>query len=392
MDALVAPTGSLAGTTVVPGDKSIAHRWLILAATAVGRSRLVGLPLSLDVGSTAGCLAVLTDKARPPLDVFARKVASRVEGGGSTWNVGPHTPADPSLEVEGQGRDGLVAPAEWLDCGNSGTTMRLLAGVLSAAPFEAVLSGDESLSRRPMERVADPLRTMGAFLETDEGHAPLKVRGGSLHGIAYVPKVPSAQVKSAVLLAGVAADGETSVAEPAQTRDHTERALAALGAPIETDRDGIRVRRYQHEGFEARVPGDASSAAFLLAAAAITGSRITIEGVGLNPSRLHYLDVMERMGIRTTCAVERTELGEPVGSISIEPCAEIAVRPCRARRTAADHRRSAGPGRARRARVLRFMVPRGVRASGQGERPVARRSPRASGAWAASPPTRASIS
>ena len=201
--------------------------------------------------------------------------------------------------------------------------MRLLAGVLSAAPFEAVLSGDESLSHRPMERVADPLRTMGAFLETDEGHAPVKVQGGSLHAIAYVPKVPSAQVKSAVLLAGVAADGETSVAEPAQTRDHTERALAALGAPIEMDRDGIRVRRYQHEGFEARVPGDASSAAFLLAAAAITGSRITIEGVGLNPSRVHYLDVMERMGIRTTCAVERTELGEPVGSISIEPCAEI---------------------------------------------------------------------
>ncbi len=325
MDALVTPTGSLAGTTVVPGDKSIAHRWLILAATAVGRSRLVGLPLSLDVGSTAGCLAALTEKARPPLDVFARKVASRVEGGGSTWNVGIDVPADPPLEVEGQGRDGLLAPAEWLECGNSGTTMRLLAGLLSASPFEAVLSGDESLSRRPMERVADPLRTMGAFLETDGGHAPLKVRGGSLRGIRYMPKVPSAQVKSAVLLAGVAADGETTVAEPAHTRDHTERALAALGVPIDIDGDGIHVRRFQHQGFEGRVPGDASSAAFLLAAAAITGSRITIEGVGLNPSRLHYLDVMERMGIRTTCVVEGSELGEPVGSIAIEPCTEIAA-------------------------------------------------------------------
>ena len=323
MDVVVTPSGSIEGRAVVPGDKSIAHRWLILAATASGRSRLVGLPLSLDVGSTAGCLAALTDKARPPLDVFAQKVASRVEGGGSTWNVQAEPSADPSLEVEGQGRDGLVRPVDRLDCGNSGTTMRLLAGVLAAAPFEVVLSGDGSLSSRPMERVAEPLRTMGASVGTDEGHAPLTVRGASLRGIRYEPQVPSAQVKSAVLLAGVAADGETAVAEPAQTRDHTERALAALGAPIETDPDGIRIRRYQHDGFDARVPGDVSSAAFLLAAAAITGSRLTIESVGINPSRLHYLEVMARMGIETTCAIEGTELGEPVGTISIEPCAEI---------------------------------------------------------------------
>ena len=327
MDAVVASGGTLRGSAVVPGDKSIAHRWLILASTASGRSRLVGLPPSLDVRSTALCLAAVTEKPRPPLDLFARNAASAVESGGSTWNAGSDTALIPTLEVEGRGRSALLAPTVPLDCGNSGTTMRLLSGLLAAAPFEATLTGDPSLSGRPMERVAEPLRAMGAAIETTDGHAPLVVRGGRLRGIRYAPTVPTAQAKSAVLLAGIAADGETTVAEPAPTRDHTERALAALGAPVETDEEGIHVRRYQHQGFDALVPGDPSSAAFPLAAAAITGSRISIEGVGLNPSRLHYLDVMERMGIHTTRSIDRTELGEPVGSITIEACSEIrAVR------------------------------------------------------------------
>lgn len=327
MDIVVTPGGTLRGTVTVPGDKSIAHRWLILAATAMGPSRLVGVPPSLDVRSTAACLAAVTEKARPPLDVFARNARPAVQAAGSTWNAESDETLGSTLEVEGQGRSGLVAPTGRLDCGNSGTTMRLLSGVLAAAPFEATLSGDPSLSRRPMDRVAEPLRRMGATIDTEDGHAPLTVRGGHLTGIRYAPSVPSAQVKSAVLLAGIAAEGETTVVEPALTRDHTERSLVALGAPITTDDDGIHVRRFQHDGFDAMVPGDPSSAAFLVAAAAVTRSRISIEGVALNPSRLHFLDVMERMGIRTTCAIDGTELGEPVGSITVEQCDSIhAVR------------------------------------------------------------------
>ena len=327
MDVVVTPGGTLEGSLSVPGDKSIAHRWLILAATGAGPSRLAGLPLSLDVRSTAACLAAVTDKARPSLDVFARNASPGVERGGSTWNEGSSGSFDRTLEVEGQGRSGLVAPEKTLDCGNSGTSMRLLSGVLASAPFEAVLAGDESLSERPMERVAEPLRAMGASIETRDGHAPLVVRGARLRGRRHVPTVPSAQVKSAILLAGVAADGETTVAESVPTRDHTERSLAALGAPVILDDAGIHLRRYQHDGFDARVPGDVSSAAFVIAAAAVTGSCISIEGVGLNPTRLHFLEVMDRMGVRTTCRTERTELGEPVGSITVE--AGTAIRSVR---------------------------------------------------------------
>jgi 3-phosphoshikimate 1-carboxyvinyltransferase len=178
-----------------------------------------------------------------------------------------------------------------------------------------------------MERVAEPLREMGATVQTTDGHAPVAVRGGALHGASFAPSVPSAQVKSAILFAGTAADGVTCVRETASTRDHTERALEALGAPVERDGGEVRVRRFQHEGFEGRTPGDPSSAAFLIAAAALTGSHITITGVGLNPSRLRYLDVMDRMGVLTRRVVEGSQVGEPVGSIEVEPCDGIrAVR------------------------------------------------------------------
>jgi len=327
MDVVIQPGGRLTGVAAVPGDKSIAHRWLILSVTAKGSSRLLALPPSLDVRSTAACLSKVSAKGRPALDVFVRDARSPVEGGGSTWNAGVEVPVSRPLEVEGDGRDALEEPIGTLDCGNSGTSMRLLCGVLAGGPFRSVLTGDPSLSLRPMERVAAPLRSMGALVETSDGHAPVHIRGGSLHGEAFTPEIASAQVKSAILFAGLAADGTTSVRESAPTRDHTERALEALGAPIERGGLEVSVRPFQHDGFDGRVPGDPSSAAFLIAAAALTGSAITIAGVGLNPSRLSFLDVMDRMGIVARTVVEGSEVGEPVGSIEVEPCEGIrAVR------------------------------------------------------------------
>jgi 3-phosphoshikimate 1-carboxyvinyltransferase len=319
----IAPTSSLArsfdGEVTVPGDKSIAHRWLILASTARGSSRLVDLPGSLDVRSMASCLALVTGDARPALHAWAHNDAVIGEGHGSTWNLDSPDRDDPGLEVQGEGREGLVAPPRSLDCGNSGTAMRLLAGVMAAVPFSSELVGDASLSERPMERVADPLREMGATVRTLSGHAPLMVDGGGLHGIDYRVPVASAQVKSAILLAAMSADGATTVIEPVATRDHTERALTALGGPVEVEGSVVRIEPFQHEGFEARCPGDPSSAAFLVAAAGITGSALTIAGVGLNPTRLRFLEVLGRMGIHTQVEVRRTELGEPVGQIRVTP-------------------------------------------------------------------------
>jgi 3-phosphoshikimate 1-carboxyvinyltransferase len=203
--------------------------------------------------------------------------------------------------------------------------MRLLCGVLASCGFRSELVGDESLSARPMERVAEPLRAMGAEVRTTDGHAPIAVRGGSLRGIDHVGAVASAQVKGAVLLAGVAAEGETSVREPAPTRDHTERALEHLGAPVRSDDGRVRVEAFQHEGFAASVPGDVSSAAFLLAAAGLTGTAIELSDVGLNPSRTRVLEVLGRMGVRTTAVVAREELGEPLGILAVE--AGAVLRP-----------------------------------------------------------------
>ena len=224
-----------------------------------------------------------------------------------------------ALDVEGEGRDALVESMEALDCGNSGTTMRLLAGVLASRPFRSVLTGDDSLATRPMERVAEPLRLMGARVSTTDGHAPLEIAGGRLVGIRHATPVATAQVKGAVLLAGLAADGQTVVEEPAPTRDHTERAMSALGAPVAVEGRTVRVSSFQHAGFRGTTPGDLSSASFLVAAAALTGSELTIAGVGLNPSRLHFLDVMTRMGIRTERRITGEEVGEPVGDIWVSP-------------------------------------------------------------------------
>ena len=320
----VEPAGTVQGHGRVPGDKSIAHRWLILAATADGRSELADLPPALDVRSTARCLAALAPEARDALKGWASMSGAPGNADGFTFNKREPPGATAPLRLSGRGRGGLEVSAGPLDCGNSGTTMRLLTGLLAACPFAEVLTGDESLRARPMERVAEPLRGMGATVDTADGRPPIRVRGSALHGIRHAPSTPSAQVKGAVLLAGTAADGRTTVVEPVVTRDHTERALAHLGVPVRLAAGGeVSVEAFQHEGFSGRVPGDISSAAFLVAGAALTGGRLTLERVGLNPSRTAFLAVMGRMGVHTRTRVEDTELGEPVGDLEVLPCDEL---------------------------------------------------------------------
>lgn len=196
--------------------------------------------------------------------------------------------------------------------------MRLVSGVLASQAFEARLVGDESLSTRPMERIAQPLREMGADVETTGGFPPVTVHGGPLAAIRHATVVPSAQIKGAVLLAALDAEGETTVVEPARTRDHTERALEHLGAPVRVEGLAVAVSRFEHRGFAGSVPGDVSSAAFLIAAAVLTGGTLRIDDVGLNPSRTHLLGILRRMGVPIDAKIERHELGEPVGTIVVE--------------------------------------------------------------------------
>ena len=320
MRATVSPGGYVGGETTVPVDKSVAHRWLILAATAAGTTELLGLPHALDVRSTARSLAALVPEARAALEAWASAPRRPGEPQGFTINKREPRPGGFGLTVAGRARSVLEAPAGELDCGNSGTTMRLLAGVLAAVRFECVLLGDDSLGRRPMERVAAPLREMGADVRTTQGYPPVRIRGATLRGIRHRVQVPSAQVKGAVLLAGVAAEGETTIEEPAPTRDHTERALSALGGPVRREARRVTVSAFQYEGFAARVPGDVSSAAFLVASAALTGGDLTVRGVGLNPSRTHFLDVIGRMGVRVEQRIEGEQLGEPFGDLHVAPC------------------------------------------------------------------------
>jgi 3-phosphoshikimate 1-carboxyvinyltransferase len=313
----------------VPGDKSIAHRWLILAMTARGRSRLRNVSRSLDLRSTATCLRGLTPVPQPALDRWMASAAAhdQLEVG---RQVKDEAGATRELTLDGSGRAALREPDDVLDCGNSGTTMRLLAGVVAGSAFPSVLTGDASLRSRPMERVAAPLRAMGAVVETVGGRPPIAVRGGPLRGIRHVPAVPSAQVKGAVLLAGLVADGETTVVESVPTRDHTERSLEALG--IEVRATG-RIEDYvagprrsdfhrevviapsQHAGFEAAVPGDPSASALLCAAAAVTGGSVMVSDVGLNPTRTRFLAVLARMGVEVEAAVDGASMGEPFGAL-----------------------------------------------------------------------------
>jgi 3-phosphoshikimate 1-carboxyvinyltransferase len=224
-----------------------------------------------------------------------------------------------SVRIEGRGLGGFRAPRATLDCANSGTSMRLLAGLAAAHPFRSVLGGDESLSRRPMRRVIEPLARMGATIGASEGRPPLTIDGASLRAITHVPDVPSAQVKSAVLLAGLHADGRTSVREPAPTRDHTERALEAFGARVVRDGLTVSVDGGQRlRAIDAVIPGDISSSVFWLVLAAGTpDSDITIEEVGLNPSRSAVLEVLRRAGARIEASTEQNRSGEPIGSIRV---------------------------------------------------------------------------
>ena len=290
MIATVRGRRSLQGSVRVPGDKSISHRALILGSIATGDSTVRGLSTGADVQSTASCM---------------RALGVDVEEG----------------VVHGVGVRGLRAASGPLDCGNSGTTMRLLAGLLAAQAFESTLVGDESLSKRPMDRVVKPLREMGARADWP----PLRVGGGArLHGIEYATPVPSAQVKSAVLLAGLYAEGEMAVVEPVQTRDHTEVMLGAMGAKVTIE--GLRVAVKCAERLSPlhmRVPGDFSAAAFwMVAGGLVRGSDVRLLGVGVNPTRAAFADLLASAGVRIERANARFEGGEPVADLRVLPAAE----------------------------------------------------------------------
>jgi 3-phosphoshikimate 1-carboxyvinyltransferase len=289
-------TRPLIGEVSIPGDKSISHRALILAALAPGPSLLARANFGADVKATARALTQLG--ATCTLDEDNRKV-----------------------KVEGVGWSGLGEPQGVIDAGNSGSTIRMLLGLCASIPGLIVLTGDASLRRRPMLRVAAPLRQMGASIDGREhgNLAPLAIRGRELAGIEIELPVASAQVKSALLLAGLNASGTTTVSEPGPSRDHTERMLAALGVEVRTAAGGVSVDGGSSlEPFSAVIPGDVSSAMFLVAAAAIVpGSDLTMTDVGLNPTRRAALDVLAEMGSDVSWAETSSSLGEPTGTIHL---------------------------------------------------------------------------
>jgi 3-phosphoshikimate 1-carboxyvinyltransferase len=299
---VVLPAGRIAGRLSVPGDKSISHRALLLAALADGPSRLTNLGPGDDCRSSAACLIQL----------------------GVQIERNPVRPGD--AVVRGRGLGGLVRPAAELDAGNSGTTTRLLLGILAGHDWPARITGDESLRRRPMLRVLEPLALMGAALTATGGRLPVDIRGGRLHGIEYTLPVASAQVKSCIMLAALHAAGTTTIHEPSPTRNHTELALRQFGVSLEADGAGlIRLAGGQRlSPVSLRVPGDPSSAAFwAVAAAALPGSDVVIEDVSLNPTRTAFLDVLRRAGARIDVEAPDT-LGEPVGTLRVR---HEALRP-----------------------------------------------------------------
>ena len=289
--ATVPPARGIRGLVHIPGDKSVSHRYAMLAAIAEGTSRFRNFSAAQDCYSTLGCVKAL----------------------GRNWRKRD----DGAIEVEGRGTR-LDAPAQTLDCGNSGSTIRMFSGILAGQPFTSELYGDESLSRRPMARVIEPLSHMGAQIESrDGGHPPLKIHGGSLRAIRYQPQVASAQVKTCVLFAGLFADGETTVEEPIRTRDHGEIALRAFGAEVARSGNTSRIRGGQKlHSIEAHVPGDLSSAAFFLCAAALfPESQLTLPGILMNPTRARLLDILILMGLKITVAQLEEHHGELVGTI-----------------------------------------------------------------------------
>jgi 3-phosphoshikimate 1-carboxyvinyltransferase len=287
---------SFKGTVRVPGDKSISHRAVMFSSLAKGTTEIHGFLPGADCLSTISAF---------------RRLGIEIEQSGER------------VRVHGKGWYGLTEPADVLDIGNSGTTIRLMMGILSTQPFHTVLLGDESIARRPMGRVAGPLRKMGARIDgRGEGNfAPISIRGGNLTGITYHSPVASAQVKSAILLAGMQAAGITTLHEPELSRDHTERMLGSFQVEVESFAGGVRVKGGQElvSPGEIEVPGDISSAAFILAAAAIVpGSHVLIENVGVNPSRTGILDVLLAMGADMRLLNQRVINGEPAADIEMK--------------------------------------------------------------------------
>ncbi len=291
----IAPaTGPLRGTVTVPGDKSITHRALILGALAQGHTRITGYSQGEDCLNTLGVVR--------ELGIDVQEIP---EG----------------LDVFGKGLWGLSEPTNVLDCGNSGTGLRLLAGVLAGQKFFSVLTGDASLRSRPMGRVVKPLRQMGATISGRRGGdlAPLAIQGGALQAVRYESPVASAQIKSCVLLAGLFAEGTTTINEPMKSRDHSERMLGYLGIPLQVEGCTVHVQGQQaFEGKPITVPGDISAAAFFLVAASIVpDSEVLLTGIGLNPERTGVLDVLLAMGADIAILNTREESGEPVGDLRV---------------------------------------------------------------------------
>jgi 3-phosphoshikimate 1-carboxyvinyltransferase len=287
------------GTVRLPGDKSISHRYAMLAGIADGPSRLENYSTGADCASTLGCMRSL----------------------GVSWER--KNGADNIIEVQGRGLS-LTGSAHPLDCGNSGSTMRMLSGILAGQKFTSELIGDDSLSRRPMERIIKPLSSMGAEITSRDGKPPLRITGASLKAIEYEMPVASAQVKSCLLFAGLLADGETKIAEPLRTRDHGEVALRSFGAQLTRKAIGsgnqVIIRGGQRlRGIEARIPGDLSSAAFFLCAAALfPGSELALPNLLMNPTRARLLDILMQMGLRISVTQLDEVHGEMVGSLQVE--------------------------------------------------------------------------
>jgi 3-phosphoshikimate 1-carboxyvinyltransferase len=283
-------------TIQVPGDKSVSHRSLIFNAISDGSATIERLLDSEDVRSTAACLSAM--------------------GVGIDWPTGSS-----SARVTGRGLHGLYESETVLDCGNSGTTMRLMTGLLAAHPILSILTGDDMLRRRPMARIIGPLRKMGADIHARTGDtlAPIAIKGGGLHAIDFASPVASAQVKSAVLLAGLYAEGATSVTEPSQSRDHTERMLSAMGATLTVKDRTVRTETATHLApLSLRVPGDISSAApWLVLAACHPDAEIVVQGVNTNETRTGLLDIMRAMGADIELTEERSSGGEPVADVVV---------------------------------------------------------------------------
>jgi 3-phosphoshikimate 1-carboxyvinyltransferase len=289
----ISPALSVSGAIQLPGDKSISHRYAMLAGIAEGPSKISNYSTGADCQSTLACVRALGAESETK---------------------------DGIVCIHGHGLDGLHEPAAALDAGNSGSTIRMLSGILAAQPFVTTIGGDESLSRRPMQRIMTPLAQMGARIEARENRfPPLTIRGAKLHPMEYTLPVASAQVKSCVLLAGLYADGRTTVHEPVRTRDHTELALREFGADVEVNGLTISVTGRPHlEGRQLRVPGDLSSAAFFLVAALIVPeSSLTVHGVGLNPTRSALLDFLVEMGAQIKILDVSSSGGELIGDVLI---------------------------------------------------------------------------